>query len=65
MQQKELELLAFVSFSLALKYEEGQELGLDSIVEVFEEKYSLDEVACIETVMLNILQWDLDRPTAS
>ena len=58
-----LELVGYISISLALKYEEGREITLKNISLLCDGKFTTDAISTTELYMLNILNWQLDRPT--
>lgn len=60
-----LGLVALVSFSLAVKYEEGSVMTFDMLHNFGNKKYSHDAIATTENYILTTLKWSLNLPTAS
>ena len=60
-----LELIGFICISLALKYEEGREITAKQINALCDGKFNIEAIITTEVYVLNILDWQLDRPTPS
>jgi Cyclin, N-terminal domain len=60
-----LELIGYICISVALKFEESREIKPSHIRLFCEDKFDADSITTTELYLLQVLNWNLDRPTPS